>query len=400
MKTIRLACILVAVSLSVSCIVRAELIVRLKVPADFPVDLPTVVSGELQGVSLPHRTFSLSHPKFRDQSLVGQSDDQGRRVCIALSVPSDAVGTTLDLQAVEVETAAILKIKEESEDTSSLGIEGVQGAQVMLDGDRAVLVYHAQPMTRHEHTRAGFVHPVRGLDGETLTEIFPADHRHHHGIFWAWHQLWINDEKIGDPWITKNHLVDVSSVAESHHGPVFTQLDIIAHWTAPTLTDPIVNEKTTIRLYRANGDTQYADFTIRLTACLPNVKIGGSENIKGYSGFTVRVKPPDDMQILDEHGIRTEDAVQTASSWAGVSGSFGVDGISGVAILSHPSLRQFPPRWLLRHYGMQNVAYPGRDPVPLSTQQPLVIRHRLVLHRGETEHARIPDHQQVYELTP
>ena len=106
------------------------------------------------------------------------------------------------------------------------------------------------------------------------------------------------------------------------------------------------------------------------------------------------------MVIQDEQGVRDQDAVQTASRWADVSGSFAKGKISGVGLLSHPSLAQFPPRWLLRHYGMQNVAYPGRNPVVLSRKKALVIRHRLVLHRGDAEEARIADHQRVYELTP
>jgi hypothetical protein len=106
------------------------------------------------------------------------------------------------------------------------------------------------------------------------------------------------------------------------------------------------------------------------------------------------------MIIRDANGVLESDAVQSTSPWAGVSGSFGERGVSGVAILSHPSLTQFPPRWVLRHYGMQNVAYPGREPILLSRDQPLVIRHRLVIHRGNTQEARIADHQRIFELTP
>ena len=37
--------------------------------------------------------------------------------------------------------------------------------------------------------RANYVHPLLDLDGEPLTEDFPADHPHHRGVFWAWHQV-------------------------------------------------------------------------------------------------------------------------------------------------------------------------------------------------------------------
>ena len=47
---------------------------------------------------------------------------------------------------------------------------------------------------------------------------------------------------------------------------------------------------------------------------------------------------------------------------------------------------QFPQGWILRSSGsMQNAAYPGQHPVPLSLKSPLVLSYRLILHRGEPE---------------
>lgn len=284
-------------------------------------------------------------------------------------------------------------------------IEASDTGFTFLSDDRVVLFYQQTPVTEHNHTRAGYVHPLVGLDGEVFTEVFPKDHRHHQGVFWAWHQLWVGDRKIGDPWVTKDHLIVVKKAEIVDQGPEFATLDIHAAWMSTALdgsgkSQDLVEERTRIRVYRAVGDIQYVDFTIQLTPLVADVKVGGSEDIKGYSGFTVRVKPPADMVIRDANGILESDAVQSTSPWAGVSGSFGEGKISGIAILSHPSLTQFPPRWVLRHYGMQNVAYPGREPIALSAEQPLVIRHRLVLHRGDTQSARIADHQRTYELTP
>ena len=284
-------------------------------------------------------------------------------------------------------------------------IEQTDAGYRFHSGNRVVLFYQQAPVTEHDHTRAGYVHPLYGLDGEVFTEVFPKDHRHHQGVFWAWHQLWVGDRKIGDPWVTKDHLVVVKKAEIVDQGPDFATLDIHAAWTSTALDDSgeskdIVAEYTRIRVHREVGDTQYVDFSIQLTPLVAGVKVGGSEDVKGYSGFTVRVKPPTDMVIRDASGILEDDAIQSTSPWADVSGSFGAGKTSGVAILSHPSLTQFPPRWVLRHYGMQNVAYPGREPIALSTDQPLVIRHRLVLHRGDAQEARIADHQREYELLP
>ncbi|MBC8352564.1 MAG: PmoA family protein [Planctomycetes bacterium] len=287
----------------------------------------------------------------------------------------------------------------------SVTIEQTDAGFKFCSRGRLVLFYQSKPITQHNHTRAGFVHPLFGLDGETLTEAFPKDHRHHQGVFWAWHQLWVGDRKIGDPWVTKDHLVVVKKAEIVDQGPAFATLDVQADWTSTAFDDSgkskaIVAEQTRIRVHREVGDVQYVDFTIQLTPLVDDVRIGGSEDVKGYSGFTVRVKPPEDMVIQTESGILEQDAVQTTSRWAGVSGSFADEKTSGVAILSHPSSAQFPSQWVLRHYGMQNVAYPGREPISLSAEQPVVIRHRLVLHRGTTQEAHIADHQRVFESAP
>ncbi len=296
-------------------------------------------------------------------------------------------------------------VRGDSNSDDGITIKEADQGFLFQSGNRPVLFYQRSPIAQHGHSRAGFVHPLYGLDGEVLTDSFPKDHRHHQGVFWAWHQLWVGNEKVGDPWITKDHLVVVKDAKIIDQSSEFATLDVRAEWTSTALGESgkaqsIVAEHTRIRVFREQGDTQFVDFTIELSPLVPNVRIGGSEDVKGYSGFTVRVKPPKDMKIQTAEGILDGDGVQTRSRWAGVSGSFSKDRISGVAILTHAAAPESPTSWVLRHYGMQNVAYPGRDPITLSAEQPLVLRHRLVLHRGSTDDARIADHQVEFEALP
>jgi hypothetical protein len=71
---------------------------------------------------------------------------------------------------------------------------------------------------------------------------------------------------------------------------------------------------------------------------------------------------------------------------------------SGLAILCHPSLPDFPQRWIIRsRRSMQNAMYPGREAIALSTKEPLVLRYRLVVHRGDAADANIEQLQKAYE---
>lgn len=278
---------------------------------------------------------------------------------------------------------------------------------LVSEGERPVFFYQSAPRSLDgRHTRAGYVHPLYGLDGRVLTHDFPEDHLHHRGIFWAWHQLWVGDERAGDPWLTEDFLTEVENVRVLD-GPLFSVLEASARWISPLQKDdagelvPLVRERVRIQVFRSTPDSQIIDFHIQFRALVDGIRIGGSENPRGYSGFTVRVQASPDGRIHDLSGIQKGDRVGESSPWADYSGTFGLGGmISGVGMLTHPSYPEFPPRWLLRHYGMQNVAFPGRHPVDLPRGQPLDLRHRLVIHRGGFEEAEIARHQRVYEMVP
>ena len=78
-----------------------------------------------------------------------------------------------------------------AESSSEFRFEDVAGGAVKLwQGKQRVLVYHSEQVTRAGATavgnRASYVHPIYGLDGEVITDDFPKDHYHHHGLFWGW----------------------------------------------------------------------------------------------------------------------------------------------------------------------------------------------------------------------
>jgi manganese transport protein len=279
---------------------------------------------------------------------------------------------------------------------------------LISENDRPVLFFQREPRSQEGRLkRAAYVHPLYGLDGEVLTEDFSEDHPHQRGIFWAWHQIYVGDLRIGDAWTTEDFLAVVRSLKVQDQGPEFATIIVESDWTSPKFTDgqndpiPFVQERVFIRAYQSADNAQYIDFEVQLTATVDGVRIGGAAGEPGYSGFTVRVKPPREMRIRDEHHQLDEDGVGITSHWSDVSGYFDEkETLSGVAILSHPTLPEFPPKWLLRHYGMQNVLYPGPEPIELKVGEDLVLRHRLVVHRGEADDPLISAHQRIYAAQP
>lgn len=363
----------------------------------FPLGLETLISARLDDPTNQAATYELTDLRIGSNPVIAQREQGTDRVWLVGRIrDKQLVGKRVTLRAPARSLPA------------RVTVEPRDGGLQFLDQGRDVMFYQQQPASRDgSHTRANYIHPLMGLDGEVLTEAFPDDHKHHHGVFWAWHQLWVGGTKAGDPWVTSDFLTVVREAKVVAQGPVFATLRIVADWTSPLVQDengqpePIVEERTRIRLFHTAGDVRWIDFQIQLIPLVKDVRIGGAENERGYSGFTVRVKPPARMTIRSVAGQHAEDLVGGASPWVDVSGAFTSGGpVSGIGILSHRSLPEFPPRWLLRHYGMQNAVYPGRKPISLSTEKPLALRHCLLIYRGEPDLAQVAEHQLAYGSQP
>ena len=371
---------------------RLAIAAKLTVPVDFPTGLAAPLAVEPEENASKHTAFKLNSPDGANAS-PAQLDPQTRKLWTLREVAPDERGSTLDLSAVAEAAEPTMKIIRKP------------GGFLFSQLERPVLFYQeAAKSLDDKYLRANYAHPLYGLDGEILTQDFPEDHLHHRGVFWAWHQLLVDELRAGDPWLTKDFLCVVRKAEVVSEGPVFAALRLNVLWTSSRFVDsagrprPIVEERTTIRVFRSSRDSQCVDFEIALKPLVSGLRLGGAENSRGYSGFTVRVKPPAGGVIQDSIGILVQDRIGEASPWADYSGQFGKgDRVSGIAILSHPGLPEFPPKWVLRHYGMINVAYPGRHAVPIPQDSLLVLRHRVLVHRGTQSQARVADHQQIYE---
>jgi hypothetical protein len=244
------------------------------------------------------------------------------------------------------------------------------------EGEKRVLFYQRRPSSLGgKYSRADYVHPLYGLDGEILTEDFPGDHLHHRGIFWAWHQVWVGEKRMGDAWSIEDFSWDVQEAKVLEADSQSRALEVEVLWKSPNWTDadgwqkPFVKETTTIRVHGCEDDVRKIDFEIGLLALEDGVRIGGAENEKAYGGFSARIRLPEGVRFRGPRGqVQPRRTPIEAGPWLDFSGPFGDKGrVSGLAILCHKSSPGYPQRWVLRRRGsMQNPVYPGRHPVPLS----------------------------------
>ena len=261
------------------------------------------------------------------------------------------------------------------------------------EAGKEILFYQLKAKSQEgKHLRNNYIHPLYDLDGNILTEDFPADHPHHRGIFWAWHQIQIGGENIADSWICENFACDIMStrITQQNDSSATLRLTVVwkcrLHGTSDKheAETPIVEETTTLRVYPAAHDWRKLDFEIQLTGLTEGVSIGGSNDVKEYGGFSARLRLPQDIQFRGIQGS-VEPHIECVDAGPAVSfnGSFGAGGQNSVAILQHLSLPQVPQKWALRREkSMQNPIFPGRIPVAIPPTQPVVLRYRIILKRG------------------
>ncbi len=277
-----------------------------------------------------------------------------------------------------------------------------QGVLVVENGKKILFYQQQAKLWEGKFQRANYVHPLYDRNGKIITEDFPSDHRHHRGIFWAWHQLWLGEKKLGDSWSTQDFLSVVKSVETKTQSPNTLAIKTKVHWTSKLLIDadgnavPVVEEQTTITVHPTQEAWRLVDFEIKLLALKPEVKIGGSEDDKGYGGFSARIALSPDTKFRGTKGeVKPKRGAVQLGSWLDVSTAK-----SGMAILDHPQNPGFPQAWILRQQrSMQNPVYPGREPVAISQQQPLVLKYRLVIHNGHLQTADLDKLQQSWAKT-
>ena len=262
------------------------------------------------------------------------------------------------------------------------------GGYAIREGGDPVLFYQLEPKSMDgRYERSNYIHPLYGLDGEVLTEDFPEDPRHHRGVYWTWHQVFVGDLRAGDPWLARGFSwkVEEARVLAGGNG-----LFLRHRWHSPDVgagKEPILEETAEVVVHPAAADVRMLDFDIRLLPLQDGVRLGGSEDDKGYGGFSVRVAMVDGLEFVAASGpVEPGRLAIHAGDWVDFSADFAARGRpSGVAVIVHPTSAGYPQSWILRSPAapsMQNPVWPGPRPVSLLRGEETRLRYRLVIHRG------------------
>ena len=273
----------------------------------------------------------------------------------------------------------------------------------LYEAGRPVLVYNFGVITNEKvpasdsrRSRACYVHPVWGLNGEVLTDDFPKDHYHHHGIFWTWPHVGI-DGKEYDLWMGHGIRQQFVRWLDRQAGPLAAVLGVENGWYVGE--KKVMVERVWLRAYRAADDHRVLDIDLTFIPQGSPVTLRGAEG-KSYGGLAMRFLPgPRKTTLITvPSGPAKDDLPDTPLAWADYTSQFlGDASPSGGAIFVDPGHPDYPPTWLTRYYGALCVGWPGVHAKTFQPDKPIRMSYRLWIHKAAVDPAQLHAAYGAYE---
>jgi hypothetical protein len=229
--------------------------------------------------------------------------------------------------------------------------------------------------------RSDYIHPLYGLKGEMLTRDWPeGGHPHHRAIFWAWPEVEYGSER-GDIYALQRVFARPTGNMVFTGGPVFAQIEAENLWMWDD-NEAIVREHAVINIYRSSRTTRVIDLTIKLAALQDSITIA-TRDTDSYGGLNLRMQSPEGQDISYHSDPADANPLRT---WSDFNGIFeGNESSSGLMVLQHKDNPEYPGNWVeYPNLAWVQPTFPSNGTrYPLSKDDALILRYRLIVHDGE-----------------
>lgn len=324
-----------------------------------------------------------------------------------------------------------------SADLTGFRFEGEPGEKTtLLENGRPLWRYNAAfaavprvPEKDPRRMAACYIHPLYGIDGETLTDDGPKDHYHHHGVFWTWphvvvhrpdgksehYSTWMGDTRLKQLFLKVDTMqVDADKAVFAVENGWFLGSEVNRFERdeqGEPVSERLVTEKvvvTTRPIREVDGLRTRAidlDFTWTIGACPISLRGAGG---KSYGGLTLRFRPsqgkPGGKSVITvPDGPAATDLPETPLPWADYTSLFHRDGNdkpvgepSGAAIFVSPGHPDFPPTWLTRYYGPLCVGWPGVRERTFRPGETIRLSYRIWIHDKAVDVDTLQDAYEEY----
>ena len=260
-----------------------------------------------------------------------------------------------------------------------------KGVLTVRDGEADVLTYRFGDQIKEgvdpQQTRSCYIHPLYSLDGQVLTDDFPKDHLHHHGVFWTWPIVKTRDQ-LTQTWhphspSLRQHFIRWLKREKKNDGTIISVENV---WKLEE-REVVAEEIVTVHIHPADNTSRTIDLELKIQAVGGSLTLQGTpEQNKGYGGLSIRGAPMfTGASMSTDRGILEEDSTNVPFRWADLSTDD-----HGVAIFVSPDHPDFPITWLLRnsYAGFINASWPGLEPAVIQPNESIILRYRIYIHKG------------------
>jgi len=259
-----------------------------------------------------------------------------------------------------------------------------RGTLTLRDGRNDVLTFRFADQLKEgidpKYVRSCYIHPLFSLDGKALTDDFPKDHLHHHGVFWTWPVVKTRgqDTQTWHPASLRQHFLGWLKREAKKDG---AELSVENVWKLDG-REIVAREIVKLNIHAADRIGRAIDLELRLEAVGGPLELQGApDQNKGYGGLSLRgAEMFKGATLTTDQGVQKEDAVNTSFRWADLSTRD-----LGVAIFVSSDHPCFPVVWLIRnsYAGVLNPSWPGLKAAVLEPGKPVVLSYRLYIHRSD-----------------
>lgn len=244
------------------------------------------------------------------------------------------------------------------------------------------------------YARGGYLHPLYTPNGVLVTDDYPDDHRHHHGIWTAWTRARLDGHEV-DFWNVHAHQgrVDLDQLLSTWQGPVHAGLEaMLSHVDLVGGATTALNERWIVRVYKTHqGAAPYFIFDLESTQeAATNSPVELLQYT--YGGFAARGHA--DWRDVAHATFSTSEGHDRVAGdgqsgrWCFIGGSVGGNPV-GFAALGHPSNFRAPQKMRIHPTDPYVAFAPVQDgPFTIEPGTPYVTRLRFVTTDGAPDAAR------------
>ena len=301
------------------------------------------------------------------------------------------------LKAGESKTYTVVKSKAGSDRKNAVVLTNSQnGIDATLNGSKVFSFVGKpkglpRPNIKPVFLRGGYIHPVYTPSGRLVTDDYPSDHYHHHGIWFAWTKTQFEN---GHPdfWNVDDGTGRIDAGAPNIYaarGGVLGAFNSSQSYVALTGSQPKValTEEWDVRVYNVGQSSNSRYFVFDITATqqcatseplkLEEYRYGGM-GLRGHRDWKDKTK----VKFLTSEGKTREDGNATRGRWFVMFGP--VDGQTvNIAVLDHPqNFRSPQPMRLNPDDPFFNYAPSQLGPFAIKSGEPFLLRYRYIVSDG------------------